>query len=436
MNKTQKFFFLAFLINITYLIITFIFFYGLDSSLMNKNTNDYLTFHNAGLLAIRDISNLYNSSLYIFPFRYFPLSAYIFTPFSALGLDGGYFVFQLFNFSLGMINLYIIYKIIKIIKRETSMESFNLVKFRYVFSDPKNESILHQYAIILIILPQFMNYFLGQINILVSFFILLSLLYFLKKGIKNDFLGGLFLGFGILLKPTLILILPFVILLNYNKENKRYDFDFKRSIIRLLGPIVLLMSSWIYFLLFPQMFDDFIEVNLGGKYTYTIEGGLEINPSFSLTRIILTLAEIFGAKLNGFLTLVTITLLILIPTYYLFIHNSNKSTKLVEGYLGGILVMLIVYFDSWPHHIVVLAPFLAFFLLFHKNFKFYKMIKSLYYLLAVLIVIFWGIFYLTYEFLPMNIGGMVLILTLYSYFLFYLKKNSSKSQLEFPFNNV
>ncbi len=117
-----------------------------------------------------------------------------------------------------MINLYIIYKIIKIyIKRETSMESFNLVKFRYVFSDPKNESILHQYAIILIILPQFMNYFLGQINILVSFFILLSLLYFLKKGIKNDFLGGLFLGFGILFKPTLILILPFVILLYYNK---------------------------------------------------------------------------------------------------------------------------------------------------------------------------------------------------------------------------
>ena len=427
MNKTQKFFFLAFLINISYLIITFIFFYGLNSPLMSRNNNDYLTFHNAGLLAIKDISNLYNSSLYLFPFRYFPLSAYIFTPFSVLGLEVGYFVFQLFNFSLGMINLYLIYKIIQIyINLNTkSIVSFDLVKFRDVFSDPKNESILHQYAVILIMLPQFMNYFLGQINILVSFFVLLSLFYFLKDGIRNDFLGGLFLGFGILLKPTLILIIPFVIILNYNKENKAYDFHFKRSFIRLLGPIVLLMLSWVYFLLYPQMFEDFIEVNLGGKYTYAIEGGLEINPSFSLTRIVLTLTEIFGAKLNGFLTLITITLLILTPTYYFFIHNSNKPSNLVEGFLGGILVMLIVYFDSWPHHLVVLAPFLAFFLLFHKNFKFYKMIKYLYYLLTVLIVISWGIFYLTYEFLPINITGLIIIMTLYFYLLYYFK-NSSK----------
>ncbi len=425
MNRTQQFFFISILVNIFYLIITFIFFYGLESPLMSKDNNDYLTFHNAGLLAINDISNLYNSSLYLFPFRYFPLSAYFFTPFSLLGLDVGYFIFQLFNFFLNFANLYLIYRIIQLYKNLNNKANLelNLVKFRDLYTDSKNESFLHQNAVILIMLPQFMNYFLGQINIIVLFVILLSLLFLLKEGYKNDFLGGLFLGIGILIKPTLILVLPFIILLKYNKENKKFTLLFKKSIIRLSGSIILILISGLYFLVFPQMLEGFIDVNLGGKYTYNIEGDLNINPSFSLTRIVLISFELIGLEINGFLTFIIIILLIFIPIYILFILNSAQTNNLLDGYLVGILVMFIVYFDTWPHHLIVLAPFLVFFITIHKDFIFYKMFKYLYYLMAILVVIFWGIFYLTYEILPINIGGLILFLALYiTLIMFYKKK--------------
>jgi len=392
---------------------------------MSKNNNDYLTFHNAGLLAINDISNLYNSSLYLFPFRYFPLSAYFFTPFSLLGLDFGYFTFQIFNFFLNFINLYLMYRIIHLYKNLNNKANleFNLVKFRDLYTDSKNESLLHQNAVILIMLPQFMNYFLGQINIIVLFFILLSLLFLLKEGYKNDFLGGLFLGIGILIKPTLILVLPFIILLRYNKENKKFTLLFKKSIIRLSGSIILILISGLYFLFFPQMLEGFIDVNLGGKYTYNIEGDLNINPSFSLTRIVLISFELIGLEISGFLTFIIIILLIFIPIYILYILNSAQTNNLFDGYLVGILVMFIVYFDTWPHHLVVLAPFLVFFITIHKDFIFYKMFKYLYYLMAIFVVIFWGIFYLTYEILPINIGGLILFLALYiTLIMFYKKK--------------
>ncbi len=270
-------------------------------------------------------------------------------------------------------------------------------------------------------LPQFMNYFLGQINVLVSFFILSSLFYYLKDGNKNNFLGGLFLGIGILFKPTLIFIVPFIISLNYNKETRKFVFLFKKSLIRLLGSLFLIAISGFYFLIFPQMLGDFIEVNLAGKYTYNIGNNLEINPSFSLTRILLILFGLIELKINSFLVFIITTLIILIPIYILFVRSENNNNKLINGYFIGITVMLIVYFDSWPHHIIVLAPFLIFFLLFHKDFELYKLFKCLYYLLAVLIVIFWSIFFITYEIFPFNIGSLLLLMLLYFILIYFYR---------------
>ncbi|MCK4688462.1 MAG: DUF2029 domain-containing protein, partial [Candidatus Lokiarchaeota archaeon] len=136
---------------------------------MNKDNNDFLTFYTAGLIVIKDLSNLYNPSKYLFPFRYFPISAYIFTPFSMLGFEVGYFVFQIFNFLLNIIIIYLIYRIIQLysnLNEELNL-NYKLVNFRDLFDKPENNSILYQSAILIIMLPQFMNYFLGQINTLV-----------------------------------------------------------------------------------------------------------------------------------------------------------------------------------------------------------------------------------------------------------------------------
>ncbi len=415
MYKTRLFFFIACIVNAFYLILTFIFFYFLDSPLMSINENDYLSFYYAGLNVLEDLPNLYNSLLSPFPFRYLPISAYFFTPFSILGLELGYFIFQIFNFFLNILIIYLIYKIIQIYKSLSNSSNlyYKLKTFRDIFDKPENESILHQSALFLIMLPQFMNYFLGQINILVSIFILSSLFYFLKGGVKNDLLGGFLLGLGVSIRPTLIFVLPFLIVLNYNREARKFIFNFKKTVMRLLGSVILILISGVYFIIYPQMLIDFIDVNLAGKYTYAIEGGLKINPSFSLTRIILIFLQLIKVDINGFLIFIIIAILILVPIFFLYIQNSNHPINLINGYLAGILIMLIVYFDSWPHHIVVLAPFLIFFILINKNFKSYKLFKYLHYLIAILMVIFWGIFYLSYKFFPFNAGGLILLMLLY-----------------------
>ncbi len=421
MNKTQIFFLFAVVINALFLVITFIFFFFLKSPLMSSSNTDYLTFYNAGLIVINDLPNLYNSSLYLFPFRYFPISAYFFTPFSLLGLKLGFFVFQIFNFALNLITIYLIYKIIQVYMNTNRKLNINykVNNLKDIFYDPDNESILHHIGIFLIMLPQLMNYFLGQTNVVVSFFILTSLFFFLKDNLKFDFLGGISLGLGILFKPSLALLLPFIIFLNYDRETKKLEFQFKRTILRLLGPIILIILSGLFFIIYPQMVEDFIKVNLRGEYTYNIEGDLEINPSFSLTRIILILFQVLELDINYFLVFIIITLLFLLPLYLLFLFSRAQQNKLINGYFAGITIMLLVYFDSWPHHIVVLAPFLVFFLLLEKDFGLYTFFKYIYYLISFLILVFWIIFYITYEIFPFNIGGLVLLILLYYSLLIY-----------------
>ena len=421
MNKTQIFFLFAILINALFLVITFIFFFFLKSPLMSSSNIDYLTFYNAGMIVINDLPNLYNSSLYLFPFRYFPISAYFFTPFSLLGLKLGFFIFQIFNFTLNLITIYLIYKIIQIhmnTNRKLNI-SYKVNNFKDIFYDPDNESILHHLGIFLIMLPQFMNYFLGQINVLVSFFILTSLFFFLKDNVKFDFLGGISLGLGILFKPSLALLLPFIMFLNYDREANKLVFQFKRTILRLFGSIFLIILSGLFFIIHPEMIEDFIEVNLTGEYTYNVGGGLETNPSFSLTRIIIILFQVLELDIHYFLVFIIITLLFLLPLYLLFLFSRAQQNKLINGYFAGITVMLLVYFDSWPHHIVVLAPFLVFFILLEKDFELYIFFKYIYYLISFLILVFWIIFYLTYEIFPFNIGGLILLILLYYSLLIY-----------------
>jgi hypothetical protein len=388
---------------------------------MNIDENDFLSFYYAGRNVLEDLPNLYNSSLSPFPFRYLPLSAYFFTPFSFLGLRLGYFFFQIFNFLLNILIIYLIYKIIQVYKTSSNNSNFNykLNKFRDIFDQGENESVLHQYAVFLIMLPQFMNFFLGQINILVSVFILSSLFYFLKGDVRNDLIGGFLFGLGILIRPTLIFLIPFLLVIHFERESRKIYFDFKKTALRLLGPTILLLISGIYFLIYPQMLTDFVYVNLTGEYTYAIEGGIEINPSYSLTRIILIVLQLIAIDASGFIIFIIISLVILIPIYFFYIQDSNQPLKLINGYFAGLLVLLIAYFDSWPHHIVILTPFLIFFLLIDKNFRYYKMVKYLHYLLAILMVIFWGIFYLIYEFFPLNIGGLILLMLLYYYLVVY-----------------
>ena len=57
MYRTRLFFLIACIVNLFYLILTFIFFYFLDSPLMNMDENDFLSFYHAGRNVIFDLPN-------------------------------------------------------------------------------------------------------------------------------------------------------------------------------------------------------------------------------------------------------------------------------------------------------------------------------------------------------------------------------------------
>jgi hypothetical protein len=235
-------------------------------------------------------------------------------------------------------------------------------------------------------------------------------------------LGGLLLGFSILFRPSLIIILLFIAPLNFNRKTKKFSFRLKQTILRFSGTIILLLISGLFFLFYPKMLTDFIDLNLAGKYTYTLEGEIEINPSFSMTRIILILLDILGLNILNFIVFALILLLFWIPMYFYYI-SSNHPTKLLYGFFIGIIIILIAYFDTWPHHLVVLAPFLILFIVLNKNFVHIKTVKTLHYLLGSAILGFWVLFYLTYTFFPFNIGGLLLLILLYYEVLLYLKND-------------
>jgi len=393
MKPTQFFFISACVTNFCYLILTFFFFYFLDNPVMNKDNNDFLTFYNAGLIVIKDLPNL---------------------------LEVGYFVFQIFNFLLNIAIIYLIYKIIQLYSNLNNL-NYELENFKDLFSKPENNSILYQSAILIIMLPQFMNYFLGQINTLVSIFILTSVFYFLKEDDKSNFIGGLMLGFAILIKPTLILLIPFILPLYYSKNTKKIDFQFKTTIIRLSGILILMLISSIYFIISPKLLEGFIEVNFTGNYT-TIIGNLDINASFSLTRNLITLFQLIEFNVNNFILFLIIILSFMLPILTYFVLSSNKTNKLIDGYLIGISIILITYYDSWPHYLIILTPFIILFTLINKNFKYYNIIRFVHHFLAILVVISWGIFYITYEFFPFNLCGLILLILLYFTLIIFYKQ--------------
>ncbi len=104
-------------------------------------------------------------------------------------------------------------------------------------------------SLYLIYLPQVLNYFLGQVNNFITFLILLSLYLFLKEGTLNNLLGGLMLGISLSLKPLGILIIPFIVVIFYDRSLKKIKFEFKTTLLRILGCIIPILVSFIYFLL-------------------------------------------------------------------------------------------------------------------------------------------------------------------------------------------
>jgi len=383
-------------------ILFFLFFYQF---------NDFAIFYESGRIFVTDIENLYNQTNYIWDFRYFPLSALFFIPFSFLNFGLAFILFNGLNFILNILICLIMYKIIKIVRGPDHERDDN--------------RIIMYLSFYLMGVPHILNYVYGQINLFVTFFILTSLFIFLfyKKN-SWQFVGSVILGISIIIKPTSLLLIPFLLILHFDLEKRKLKIDFLKSIIRLVGVFLPVLSNFVLFLAFPKLWGDFLSTNFTGS------NPVALNYSFSLTKLITNFCFLFNIPFNQLTILVASVGIIGGIGFFIFVLRRRAQSSILYGYSIGILIMLLTYYDSWNHHLLNLTPLMIIIIFtLPRHSKLLNYIKPSLFFFNFFDLIFVGIWFFTYPLFPFNfVGTFFLFLTFYgiSKYLIVKKMGSVK----------
>ena len=401
----QKIFRYAVILHSFYLILSIILFF-----VYFREKNDFIIFYHVGDIFINDITHLYNQSNYLWDFRYFPLSALFFIPFSILNFEAAFVVFTIFNLLLNILISIILYKIIMIIKSKNNGDD--------------DKRVVKYICIYLMGLPHVLNYIYGQINLYITLFLLTSLYIFLKfKELKWQFVGSLILGISIIIKPTTFFLIPFLILFSFNWEKRKFTFDFPDSSVRLVGVILPVSLNFILFFIYPSLWSGFLETNFTGN------NPVALNFSFSITKLITNFCYFFNIPFNQLYILVGIIIIVGGLSLIVFIIRRFEKNSIVYGYTFGIIVMLLVYYDSWDHHLLNLTPLLII-IMFNlpTNSDITKSMKPSLFFFSFFDLAFVGIWYLIYPLFPFNFEGtMFLLILLYLLIKSCIKKKDKRS---------
>ncbi len=387
----QKIFRYALILHSFYFILSIILFF-----MFYQDKNDFIIFYNVGNIFLNDIENLYNQTYYLWDFRYFPLSALFFIPFSFFNFQFAFVIFNIFNLFLNFLICILLYKIILLVKNENH--------------ERNDKRVILYICIYLMGLPHVLNYIYGQINLYITFFILLSLYIFLKfNNLKWQFVGSLILGISIIIKPTAFFLIPFLIIVNFDLEKQKVKFNSIKSVIRLLGVITPVLLNFFPFLLYPSLWKGFLETNFTGS------NPIALNFSFSISKLITNFCFFYNIPFNQLFILIGVIVIIGGLGFLIFIIRKFENNSIIYGYTFGILIMFLAYFDSWDHHLLNLTPILIIIIFnLSRNSKFTNSIKYSLYFFSFFDLAFVGIWYLTYPLFPYNFEStFFLILTFY-----------------------
>jgi hypothetical protein len=373
--------------------------------LVLRSTSDFYVYYRVGEIFVNDPNNLYNPANYvdIWPFRYFPLSAMMFVPYYLMGFDLGFIIFNFINLILNVLISIILYKIIIIV--------------RGIDHEMEDKRIILYICLYLIGLPQLFNYILGQINLYVTLLILISLFIFIKKSdIKWQFIASVILGISIIIKPTTLFMIPFIIVIGYNYEKRKLTLNLTKSLVRLIGVILPVALNLIMFLGHPNLLNGFLATNFTGSETVLL------NHSFSITKIISNMFLYFGVpsdKMSVLPIFLGVLLIIGVLGFIFYVFRRSHVNEWIFGYLFGILVMFLAYFDTWDHHILQITPLLilALFSLPRNSELTRKYIKPGFFFLNFFGLVFTGIFWLLMltigPFFPFNFASTLFLILIF-----------------------
>ncbi|MEE9376723.1 MAG: glycosyltransferase family 87 protein [Candidatus Lokiarchaeia archaeon] len=403
----QKIFRYALILHSFYFILSIILFFA-----VYQEKNDFIIFYNVGNIFINDIENLYNQTYYLWDFRYFPLSALFFIPFSILNFQVAFVIFNICNLILNFLICSILFKIIMLIRNEDH--------------EKDDKRVILYISIYLMGLPHVLNYIYGQINLYITFFILLSLYIFLKYDeFKWQLIGSIFLGISIIIKPTAFFLIPFLIIFNFDFEKKKLRFDLFKSAIRIIGVIIPVLLNFILFLLYPVIWEGFLDTNFTGS------NPIALNFSYSITKLITNFCYFFNIPFNQIFVLFGVIGIVGGLGFMVFIINRLEKDSIIYGYSFGILIMLLAYFDSWDHHLLNLTPILII-IIFNmpRQSKITGSIKTSLFFFSFFDLAFVGIWYLTYPLFPYNfVPTIFLIITFYGISKYCLLKQRNNMEM-------
>ena len=403
----EKIFRIAVLLHLFYYLLSIILFFTVLSE-----KNDFLIFYESGKIFFNDINNLYNQAYYLWDFRYFPLSALFFVPFSLIDFRLAFVLFNTLNLFLNFLIIMLLYKIIKIVRGKDHEQN--------------DKRIILYISIYLMGVPHVLNYIYGQINLFITLFILISLLIFLTyKSNVWQFIGSFILGISIIIKPTSIFLIPFLLILHFDLEKRKLKIDFSKSFIRIFGVILPVLSNFVLFAAFPKLWEDFLATNFTGS------NPIALNFSYSLTKLITNFCFLYNIPFNQLTILLVSVGIVGGIGFIIFVLRRRDQNSILYGYTFGILIMLLTYFDSWDHHLLNLTPLLII-IIFNlpRKTELLNYIKPSLFFFNFFDILFVGIWYLTYPLFPYNfVGTFFLILALFGVIKYCIVKKSKNVEV-------
>jgi hypothetical protein len=299
-------------------------------------TVDFQVFYEAGLEYINSPADIYLVNPNGLPFRYLPS----FAMFMALFVGAPMVSLYLVNITLMMFcNVGIVYFAYQVsLQRGVTITTKNFEKtLLIVFITPQH--------IINIMFGQF-----TQLAILCTIFALFLLQSSAHDSWKYCILVGLLIGISTTLKPFFLLFFPFLFPLTMTGRFQ-FSFPVKQCTGALVGFLLSMVPNILYFGVYPDAFDQLIQVNLFEE--------LAGQHSTSLTKLILAfvpLQEIFILKIG---IIVILGGFIFLRSYAKFVRTPSGEKNYLHHFTDMTFLILLVYPDSWFLFLAVWYAFLA-----------------------------------------------------------------------------
>jgi len=218
-------------------------------------------------------------------------------------------------------------------------------------------------------------------------------------------------------------MIPFLVILKFDRKTRKFDFSLFRNIVRISGALLPLSLNFIIFALYPKLLEGFVAINFTGSEP------IILNHSFSLSKLLVNFCLFYNIPYNAILILLILLFFFGIVGLIFYVFRRSTEYSIISGYGFGVIIMLLVYFDSWPHHLLILTPILIILIfLFPRDSKITKKyIKPSFFFFSFFDLAFMGIWFLTEEFFPFNFMSTIFLFLVFYGLIKYLNyKNDNK----------